>query len=232
MAYKLYITNKNYSSWSMRPWVLMKALNIPFEEILIVLEQSERQPQFYKVSPSGKVPCLYDGDTVVWDSVSICEYLAETHSKIWPENKQARAFARCAVAEFHSSFQTIKDQCSMNCGIRVDFGPAGQSPELKADFKRLDSIWTEGLDKYGGPWLAGPEFTAVDAFYSPVVVRLQTYGVKLSEKAMAYAERVLKYPVVTTWMEEALGEPWREQFHEDYCVNFEGRRIIEDLRKA
>jgi glutathione S-transferase len=232
MPYQLYITNKNYSSWSMRTWVLMKALEIPFEEKLIVLEQSERQPQFFKFSPTGLVPCILDGDTTVWDSVAINEYLADAHPGVWPADKRARAFARCAVAEIHSSFQAMKDQMSFNCSIRVDLGPNGPTPALRVVLDRIDALWKEGLSSFGGPWLAGPEFTAVDAFYSPVVARLQTYGVNLSEDSMAYAKRVREHPVVADWLEQSKNEPWREEFHEGYCLNFEGRTLIDDLRKG
>ncbi|WP_438764643.1 glutathione S-transferase family protein [Kushneria sp. TE3] len=226
MRYRLHIANKNYSSWSMRPWVLMGALGIDFEEVLTPFEYGARQPAFDAFSPTGKVPCLVDGALTVWDSLAICEYLAETTPAVWPQDPMARAFARCAAAEMHSGFAALRDECSMNCGLTIEVGTPSEA--LTRDLERLDLLWCSGLERFGGPWLAGDAFTAVDAFYAPVAVRLKNYQLPLGEGAMAYVERLLAHPAVAEWVEAGTQEPWREAFHEEDCIR--GRRVIEDRR--
>lgn len=226
MSYRLHIANKNYSSWSMRPWVLMRALEIDFEEVLTPFEYGQRQPGFDAFSPTGKVPCLVDGGLTLWDSLAICEYLAETHSGVWPEPVAARAFARCASAEMHSGFGALRDECSMNCGLAIALGTPSEA--LERDIERLEALWGEGLSRFGGPWLAGDAFTAVDAFFAPVAVRIRGYQLELGREAMAYAERLLAHPAVATWVNEGIQEPWREAFHEQDCIR--DRRVIEDRR--
>lgn len=226
MRYRLHIANKNYSSWSMRPWVLMRARNIAFEEVLTPFEYGQRQPGFDNFSPTGQVPCLIDGELTLWDSLAICEYLAEAHPGVWPQERVARAFARCAAAEMHSGFGALRDECSMNCGLTLALDqPSGA---LMRDLKRLETLWREGLSRFGGPWLAGNAFTAVDAFFAPVAVRLRGYQLSLEREAMGYAERLLAHPAVATWIDEGLREPWREAFHEKDCLR--DRRVIEDCR--
>jgi glutathione S-transferase len=235
MTYTLYIGNKRYSSWSMRPWVLLKALNIPFEEQLHLFVPGMRQPQFRAFSPSGKVPCLHDKSDaaaepiVVWDSLAIAEYLAEKHPNVWPspERPAARVFARCAAAEMHSGFAAIRDECSMNVGLRIDLGgPPGA--KLQADLDRLSALFEYGLQKFGGPFLAGPEFTAVDAFYAPVASRCKTYGLVLgNEAARGYVERLLEQPGVKAWVDAGIREAEREPMHEEDCTS--GRKVLEDL---
>ncbi|EXK82572.1 glutathione S-transferase [Fusarium oxysporum f. sp. raphani 54005] len=163
MTYSLFIGNKRYSSWSMRPWVLLKALEIPFDEKLNLFKPGLRQPDFLAFSPTGKVPCLHDGETsiVVWDSLAICEYIAEQYPAAWPTNAAARAFARSAAAEMHSGFDAIRDECSMNVGLRIELGTPSEA--LQKDINRFNELFKEGLDKFGGPWLAGDKFTIVDA---------------------------------------------------------------------
>ena len=141
--YTLHIANKNYSSWSLRPWVLMRALDIPFSERLHRLGGEA----FTDFSPSGKVPCLVDVATVVWDSLAIAEYLAEDHSGVWPADAKARAWARCAAAEMHSGFATLRNQHGMNVGVRV--AVAQRSPELLADIARIEKLWNDGLARFG-----------------------------------------------------------------------------------
>lgn len=202
----LHIANKNYSSWSLRPWVLMKALDIPF---------SERMHPFgavFSFSPTRRVPCLSDGDATIWDSLAITEYLAEYHSQVWPRDVVARAWARSAAAEMHSGFSVLRDICSMSCGQRVALNSI--SPALADDVARLDALWNEGLWRFGGPFLAGSEFTAVDAFFAPVAFRIQTYGLELGDAAMAYAQRLLDLPAMREWYAAALAETWREDAHE------------------
>ncbi|MBT2773189.1 glutathione S-transferase family protein [Halomonas sp. ISL-60] len=216
--FDLYIANKNYSSWSLRPWVLMKALEIPFKEHLMPFEggTGASHDTFTRFSPSGLVPCLVDvagaGELAVWDSLAIVEYLAEQHANVWPSDKTARAWARSATAEMHSGFGTLRDECPMNCGMRVALNSL--SAKLKADVARLDALWQQGLERFGGPFLAGERFTAVDAFYAPVAFRVQTFNLPLSDASQAYVEHLLALPAMQAWYQAALEEPWRESMHE------------------
>ena len=164
--YTLYIANKNYSSWSLRPWVLMTELGIPFKEVLNSFDEGSNWNKFRTFSPSGLVPCLVDGDRNIWDSLAIIEYLAESHSKVWPSGIDARTWARCATSEMHAGFFEIRNQCPMNCGVKVAFGPLDAA--LRKELDRLDELWNQGLSHFKGPFLAGPSFTAVDAFFAPV----------------------------------------------------------------
>ncbi|WYZ41268.1 hypothetical protein EsH8_V_000163 [Colletotrichum jinshuiense] len=226
MGFILYIGNKRYSSWSMRPWVLLKALDIPFEERLQIFAPGRRQPAFLAFSPSGKVPTLLDGDTTIWDSLAIAEYIAEAHPRAWPEDKVARAFARSAAAEMHTGFEAIRDQCSMNVALRIDLGGPPDAA-LQRDLDRLGELWADGLARFGGPFLAGAEFTAVDAFFAPVATRIQTFGLPLPEPALAYAQRLLEHPAVKQWVEEGIAETAREPGHEEDVLR--GRKVLKDL---
>lgn len=211
--YTLHIANKNYSSWSLRPWVLMKELGIEFNEQLIVFGDEPTWQAYRRLSPSGKVPCLTDESTTVWDSLAIIEYLAERHEGVWPKDAKARAWARCAAAEMHSGFQSLRDICSMNVGLRIRMNTVSEG--LQKDVDRFDSLWSHGLQQFGGPFLAGDRFSAVDAFFAPVVYRVRTYGLDLSEGAAAYVERVLALGSMQQWEAESLAEPWRDTEHED-----------------
>ncbi|MCK9381664.1 MAG: glutathione S-transferase family protein [Sulfuritalea sp.] len=206
--YILHIANKNYSSWSLRPWVLMRALDIPFSERL----HRFGAETFTDFSPSGKVPCLVDIATVVWDSLAITEYLAEDHSGVWPADTAARAWARCAAAEMHSGFANLRSQHGMNVGVRV--AVTQRSPELLADIARIERLWNEGLRRFGGPFLAGLEFCAVDAFFAPVVYRFRTYGVAVNGAAAGYLETMLAHPAMVEWEAAALAENFREAKYE------------------
>jgi glutathione S-transferase len=210
--YELYIGNKNYSSWSLRPWVLLRTHGVPFVEHVKPFAQGSNFDAFRAFSPSGKVPCLRDDKTVVWDSLGISEYLAERHPGLWPAATEARAWARCAAAEMHSGFATLRNICTMNVGLRVRLH--AWPPALLADVRRIDELWSEGLERFGGPFLAGAAFTAVDAFYCPVAYRVRTYGVELSAPATAYAQRLLELPAMRDWESAALAETWREVDHE------------------
>jgi glutathione S-transferase len=210
--YRLYIANKNYSSWSLRPWILLRELGIPFEERLETFESGSSWARFRRFSPTGCVPCLHDGETIVWDSLAIVEYLAERHPEVWPADRAPRAWARSAAAEMHSGFHALRRSCTMNCGIRVRLADVPR--DLERDIARVGELWTEGLERFGGPFLAGASFTAVDAFYAPVVLRVQTYGLALPAPAAAYATRMLERPALQAWQVEALAEPWREPGHE------------------
>jgi glutathione S-transferase len=211
--YTLWIANKNYSSWSLRPWVLMRVLGIAFQEQLRPFGEAGEGGGFRDFSPSGKVPCLHDGAAVVWDSLAIAEYLAERHSGVWPADPLARAWARCVAAEMHSGFGALRNICSMNCGVRVRLHE--QSDALKADLARLEELWVEGMVRHGGPWLGGAGFGAVDAFFAPVAFRIRTYDLLLGLTARAYADRLLALPAMQEWYEAALAETWRDIPHEE-----------------
>ena len=210
--YSLYIANKNYSSWSLRPWLLMRELGIAFDEKLVPFSEGSNRETFKSFAPHSKVPCLHDGAEIVWDSLAIVEYLAERHEGVWPADASARAWARSASAEMHSGFGTLRDRCTMNCGIRVRLHEVPQS--LADDIARFDELWCEGLTRFGGPFLAGSRFCAVDAMYAPVAFRAQTYGLKLSAAASAYAERLIALPAMQAWYAAGLRETWREPGHE------------------
>lgn len=209
---RLYIANKNYSSWSLRPWVLMRTLDIPFEEVAVRFGSTQNYAAFRRFAPNGAVPCLHDGDTVVWDSLGIVEYLHERHPGVWPADAGARAWARCAAAEMHSGFSALRNRCGMNCGLRIALH--AMPDDLGRDIARVDELWRNGLERFGGPWLAGPAFTAVDAFFAPVAFRMQTFGLELGDDAMAYAERLRALPAMRDWYAAALAEPDREDGHE------------------
>lgn len=224
---ELYITNKNYSSWSLRPWVLMRELEIAFRERLVPLTDHLRGDPFRAFSPTGKVPCLHDGDTTVWDSLGITEYLAERHRGVWPADPAARTWARCAAAEMHAGFGALRERCTMNCGVRVRLRDGGD-PALARDVARLSELWTTGLRRFGGPLLAGAMFTAVDAFFAPVAFRIQSYGLALDAAAASYATRLLALPSMQRWYADALAETWREPAHEDEVTRT--GTVVEDLR--
>lgn len=207
-----YIANKNYSSWSLRPWILLSQLEIPFVERLVPFGSDLNGLGFKSFSPSGRVPCLVDQEISVWDSLAIVEYLAEQYPQVWPSEKAARAWARSAAAEMHSGFSTIRNMCTMNCALRIRL--AESSAALAQDWARIDELWRQGLTRFGGPFLAGTAFTAVDAFFAPIAFRIQTYAPKLSAEALAYAERLLSLPHMKSWYNAALKEAWRDEPHE------------------
>ena len=211
----LYVGNKNYSSWSLRPWLLLRALDIPFDERLLPFGDESVWAGFRALAPAGKVPALVDEGRLVWDSLAIVEYLAERHPGVWPADPDARAWARCAAAEMHSGFGALRSRCGMNLGIRVrlhEFPPA-----LAADVARVDALWAEGLHRFGGPWLAGAAFSAVDAFFAPVAFRVQSYGLSLGPAAAAYADRLLAHPGMQQWAAAGLAETFRDAEHEAEC---------------
>lgn len=205
MSLQLWIANKNYSSWSLRPWFLLKALNIPFDEQLATfVPGGSSYEKFLRFSPSGLVPCLVTADTTVWDSLAICEYIAEDYPHVWPQEKIARAWARSAAAEMHSGFTTLRRECPLNC---TESRPAAEmTPELQKECQRLDKIWCEGLTRFGGPWLAGENISAADAFYVPVALRARTYQLPFSAAAQAWIDRVLAHPAIIEWCEAAAKE--------------------------
>jgi glutathione S-transferase len=206
---ELYIGNKNYSSWSLRPWLVMKVLGIPFTEKLVPFGSTD----FTAFSPSGRVPCLVDGGTVVWDSLAIIEYLADSYAGVWPADAKARAWSRSASAEMHSGFSDLRNICGMNCGVRVALKSRPEG--LQRDIARISALWSEGLTRFGGPFLAGKAFTGVDAFFSPVTFRQLTYGLDLGPAGNAYAESIRALAPMRDWYEAGLAEPWRDAPHEE-----------------
>ena len=224
--YQLFIANKNYSSWSLRPWVLMRELKIAFEEKFQRFLPGSSYAAFRSFSPTGRVPALHDGKTVVWDSLGITEYLAERHDGVWPKDGVARAWARSAAAEMHSSFGTLRERCSMSCGIRVRLHDMPEA--LNKDIARIGELWNEGLSRFGGPFLAGKAFSAVDAFYAPVAFRIQTYGLKIDANANAYAQRLRDLPSMREWYDAGLGETFRDEEHDADVLKY--GTVTEDLR--
>ncbi|WP_140984074.1 glutathione S-transferase family protein [Asticcacaulis tiandongensis] len=212
--YELHIANMNYSSWSLRPWVLLRELDIPFiEHQHYFRPANDLSDPFNRFSPSGLVPALTDNGVTVWDSLAIAEYVYETHPAVWPEDKGARAFARSVAAEMHSGFTALRSQCGMNCGLRIRLHR--MTPELTKDLKRLDALWQEGLERFGGPFLTGDRFTAVDAFFCPVAFRVQTYDLPLSEASKAYVQHLLELKSMQIWYACALREEARDLPHEE-----------------
>ena len=222
--YTLYITNKNYSSWSLRPWVLMQEKSIAFTEKLVPFPAHGSWEVFRTFAPNGKVPCLHHEERMIWDSLAIAEYLAEHHSGIWPSDPTARAWARSATAEMHSGFGAIRQQCSMNCGLRIELYQIDR--QLQADLDRLNELWGAGLDRFGGPFLTGAEFTAVDAFFCPIAFRAQTYNLPLHP---AYVRQLLSLKSMQEWSSAALQEHWREPAHEREVLAV--GKVLNDFRQ-
>ncbi|MEO8014173.1 MAG: glutathione S-transferase family protein [Polaromonas sp.] len=221
---KLYIGNKNYSSWSMRPWVLLTQADIAFEEIVVRFdsfdEGSEFRKQISTVSPVGKVPVLDDDGFRVWDTLAIAEYLAELfpEKNLWPQGVQARARARSICAEMHSGFAALRGACPMN--IEADLASAGQlvwrdKPGVRADVARLVAMWRELLAGHEGPMLFG-DFCIADAFFAPVCMRLKSYALPVPDDIAAYIERLCAMPGVKGWIAGALAENDFRAFEEPY----------------
>jgi glutathione S-transferase len=208
----LITANRNYSSWSLRPWVLMRALGIPFVDRVEPFTQPVNWQAFRAFSPTGQVPVLIDGATTVWDSLGITLYLADRHAGIWPDEPVARAFAQAVVAEMHGGFSALRNRCTMNVGVRAKLPEI--DAELARDLARIGEILGQGLDRFGGPWLAGSAFTAADAFYAPVAFRIRTYGLDVGPVGAQWVESVLAHPAMREWESAALAETWREVEHE------------------
>ena len=225
MAYTLITANRNYSSWSLRPWVLMKGLDIAFTDRIEPFLKPANYDEFRAFSPTGQVPALIDGARTVWDSLGIALYLADRHDGVWPRDEAARAFAQCVVAEMHGGFAALRGDCTMNVGVRVK--PKPMSAALARDVARLREIFEEGLSRFGGPWLAGAEFSAADAFYAPVAFRIRTYGLDVGG-GQGWVDRIVDHPAMRQWEGEALAETWREAEHEAELAA--AGEIIEDFR--
>jgi glutathione S-transferase len=224
---KLYIGNKNYSSWSMRPWVLLRQAGIPFETVMVRFDSFDADSAFKRaieaVNPAGRVPVLVDGDLTVWDTLAIVETLAEKfpEARLWPQDMRHRARARSVCAEMHSGFAALRSACPMNIeaslphiGARV----LAEKPEVRADLARIVAMWTELLEAHGGPLLFR-EFSIADAYFAPVCMRIRTYALPVPPLIARYIESVCALPGVAAWIADALAErdflafeePYREQ---------------------
>jgi glutathione S-transferase len=227
---KLYIGNKNYSSWSMRPWVLLTQAGIPFEEVMVRFDSFDAGSNFKnamaKVSPTGKVPALVDtsvtGDLKIWDTLAIAEYAAEQFpdKHLWPKDKAARAIARSVCAEMHAGFTGLRTHCGMN--IEASLPDIGQlvlrdKPAVQSDLKRIIELWSELLLKYKGPMLFG-DFSITDAYFAPVCMRLNTYALPIPKNIADYVGRVTNLPSVQAWIKDALTEKDFVAMDEPYRV--------------
>jgi glutathione S-transferase len=203
----LVIGNKAYSSWSLRPWLLMRHFDIAFREVRLPLYTGSWKAEIEKYSPSGKVPVLIDGDLRIWDSLAICEYLAEAHPdrKLWPQARDARAQARAVSAEMHSGFRDLRNSMPMN--VRRTFPGRGRNPATLADIARIRSLWNACRTEFGrgGAFLFG-DFCIADAMYAPVAARFKTYAVDLDPAAQAYVEAIHRLPAMQRWLSEAAAE--------------------------
>lgn len=224
---KLYIGNKNYSSWSMRPWVLLKQSGIAFEEIKVRFDSFDIDSEFKKtmttVTPVGKVPTLVDDGFVVWDTLAIAEYLAEKFPEktLWPQDTKIRARARSICAEMHSGFGALRSACPMN--IEADLSATGQliwrdKPAVRADVARIVAMWDELLRAHGGAMLFG-QFSIADAYFAPVAMRLKSYALPVPASITAYIERLCATPGVKAWVDDALVEDDFRDFEEPYRLN-------------
>jgi glutathione S-transferase len=207
MALHLTIGNKNYSSWSFRPWIAMKVAGIAFDETVIPLDQPGSKEEFLARSPAGKVPILQDGAVAVWESLAILEYLAERHPALWPADAAARAHARAIASEMHAGFLPLRRQCPMNMGRPVK--RLGLSDETVANVRRIDAMWSDCRARFGsgGPFLFGA-FGAADAMYAPVVSRFHTYAVDVSSGGRSYMQAVMALPAWHEWYAAAIEEKW------------------------
>ena len=227
MSLTLVIGNKNYSSWSMRPWVLLKQFGIPFEEIMLKFESTEWDAQIARLAPARKVPTLWDGDVsantsiAVWDTMAIAEYIAEKfpQNAIWPRDQAARAMARSISAEMHSSFSSLRSNMPMN--IRSDHAGKGMNASVAADIARIEAIWFAARERFGthtgAPFLFG-QFCAADAMFAPVVMRFATYAPPLSAATLAYCKAMTAAPGIAAWIAEAKRETEFVGFDEPYAT--------------
>jgi glutathione S-transferase len=215
MALTLVLANKAYSSWSMRPWMVLKHFGIPFEDIVIPMNRPETRAEMLQHAPTGKCPSLHDGSVSVWDSLAIIEYIAETYPvfPIWPRGTEARAYARSLSAEMHSGFMALRNECPMN--IRRPRRAINVSEEALADVKRIDEAFTEARSRFGGAgaFLFG-EFSAADAMFAPVVNRFDTYDLPVSDATRAYMAAMKALPAWQQWERDAFAEPWRAEHYE------------------
>ena len=210
---RLTMGNKNYSSWSLRPWILMKHLGLAFEERVLPLDTPEFADQVESASPTRRVPILHHGGLLIWDSLAICEYVCELAGGGWPRERAARAVARSACAEMHGGFGALRSQWPMNARAQGRVTPPDKA--RAADIARIEALWFECRARFGaqGPWLFG-EYSAADAMYAPVVLRFHTYGAQLGKPASEYVATALADAHLQAWRTAAVAEPWTIDFEE------------------
>jgi glutathione S-transferase len=222
---QLYIGNKNYSSWSMRPWVMLTQADIAFEEVKLRFDSMEPGSEFKnaicKINPVGKVPCLVDDGLVVWDTLAIAEYAAEKFpaEQLWPQDVKQRARARSICAEMHSGFTALRSACMMNIEARLlDVGALvlRDKPAVRADVARIETIFSQLLSAHGGPYLFGTQWSIADAYYAPVCMRFATYGLSQRSDINAYIQTVRNTPAVAQWITAAVAEDDFRDFEEPY----------------
>jgi len=224
---KLFVGNKNYSSWSMRPWVLLKQAGIPFDEVMVRFDSFDAGSSFKNtmaaINPVGKVPALLDGELAIWDTLAIAEYAAEQFpdKQLWPAERTARARARSICAEMHSGFTGLRGNCPMN--IEASLPDTGaliwrDKPAVRNDLDRIVAMWTDLLQEHGGPMLFGT-FTVADAYFAPVCMRIKTYALPVPPAIAAYIERVCALPGVKAWIDGALAEKDFLDFEEPFRLH-------------
>jgi glutathione S-transferase len=218
----LVIANKCYSSWSLRPWLLMKQLGIPFDEIVIPLDLPDTKAKVLAHSPAGKVPILIDGDVTVWESIAIMEYIGDAFAPVWPSDRDARAMARSVAAEMHAGFSALRSACPMNLGRK--FAQKDRGEAVARDVARFSEIVRQARERFGagGPFLFGA-FSAADAMYAPLVTRLDTYSIAIDATTRAYVDAILALPAFQEWRSAALQEEWivdADEVDEDAIDNY------------
>jgi len=204
----LVIANKCYSSWSLRPWLLLKQMGVAFDEIVIPLDQPDTKEKVLRHSPAGKVPILIDGDVTVWESIAIMEHAGDAYgAPVWPEDRKARAMARSVAAEMHAGFSALRTACPMNLGKK--YGPRDRGEAVARDVARFSEIVRQARERFGagGPFLFGA-FSAADAMYAPLATRLDTYSIALDPVTQAYVSTILSLPAFQEWRRAALKEAW------------------------
>ncbi len=215
MTLKLVVANKAYSSWSLRPWILLAHFEIPFEEVVIPMDQPATRATMLKYAPTGKCPSLHDGRIAVWESLAIMDYVAETFPEkaIWPRAKAARAHARSLAAEMHAGFAALRQACPTN--FRRKPKPIPLSDEVRADVARLEAAFAHARETFGaaGPFLFGG-FSAADAMFAPIVNRLHVYDIPVAQTTLAYMEAIMALPAWKAWIAGAEAEPWRIERYE------------------
>ncbi|MGI3902585.1 MAG: glutathione S-transferase family protein [Janthinobacterium lividum] len=216
MTLQLYIGNKAYSSWSLRPWILLKHFGVPFDETVIPMYRPETRAEMLAIGPTGKVPVLHDGGIVVSESLAIIEFIAESFPDrpIWPSDRAARALARAMSSEMHAGFMNLRQTCPTNFRRAPKAIPI--SPEVRADVDRIEAVWADARARFGhdGPFLFGA-FSAADAMYAPVVNRLHAYAIPVRPETRAYMEAVMALPAWQSWIAGGEAEPWRVALYDD-----------------
>jgi glutathione S-transferase len=204
---RLYIGNRRYSSWSMRGWLAVRLAGLDVEEVLIHFTRPGPTAAIHELSPNGLVPCLEHRGVRVWESLAVCEYCAEIVPSLWPADRSARAYARAISAEMHAGFTGLRQSMWMNLGR--DFSGLGRTPDALADISRIEAMWADARQRFGGggPFLFGADFTAADVMYAPVVTRLLTWRPKIAAETRAYCDAVRRHPLVSAWYDAAAAEP-------------------------